>query len=113
MERPNAGKGSRERLAELTSTVGAGLLGVGLGSWLSPWIGREAGLLLVLGIAMHSWGMFDMRRMEGKAAKRPLWSLVLYWVCIGSVGPLYWRSAFGWRQGARHSDLERRLGSIP
>jgi hypothetical protein len=73
----------RERFAQLTSTMGAGILGVGIGALLAAHISKYSLPILLLGIVMHSWGMLDMRQMEksGKMASRPFWSLILYWIC--------------------------------
>jgi hypothetical protein len=80
-------KTSRERFAELTSSLGAGILGAGIGSVGHRYLGSIGIPLLVLGLGMHGFGMWDMRRMEraGVLAPRPLWSLILYglcWLCL-------------------------------
>lgn len=72
----------RLKLAELTSSLGAGVLGAGIGVVLA---GSLAGLglpLLFLGLVLHAWGMTDKHAIEaGAGATRVWWSLVLYWVC--------------------------------
>lgn len=75
-------KSGRERLSELTSSLGAGILGLGLGAFFSAHLGRIALALAGLGACMHAFGMWDMRRME-KAGRfdRPIWSTALYWAC--------------------------------
>ena len=49
----------RKRIAELTSGIGALVLGVGLGVVLG---GRLAGLglwAIIVGAVVHAWGMYD------------------------------------------------------
>ncbi len=76
-------KSSRERFAQLTSALGAGVLGAGIGIVLARYLSGLGLPLLFLGGAMHAFGMWDMRRMErdGTLAPRPFWSLLLYWIC--------------------------------
>ena len=73
---------ARLRLAELTSSVGALVLGIGLGALLG---GALTGLglpLLVTGALVHSWGMFDKHRLEQRAgAPDAGWHTVTYWGC--------------------------------
>lgn len=80
----------RLRLAELTSGIGAVVLGIGLGVLLSD---RLAGFrFAVLGIAVHGWGMYDRHRQErSQGAVDPWWAAALYWACwIGLAGMLAW-----------------------
>ncbi|HKP96949.1 MAG TPA: hypothetical protein VJ385_14460 [Fibrobacteria bacterium] len=76
-------KTSRERVAEVTASLGAGILGAGIGVLLEKYLGPMAIGLVALGGAMHAFGMWDMRRMEKTSgfAPRPVWSLTLYWIC--------------------------------
>lgn len=76
-------KSSRERFAGLTSSLGAGILGAGLGILLARNLSGLGLPFLFLGGVMHAFGMWDMRRMErnGTLSPRPLWSLLLYWIC--------------------------------
>jgi hypothetical protein len=55
------GKTSRERVAELTSSLGAGILGAGLGILAEKYLGRIAFILVALGGTMHAFGMLDTR----------------------------------------------------
>jgi hypothetical protein len=74
------------KLAELSSSVGAGILGVGIGALLSTWLRALSVPILLIGLLMHAWGMADKHRLE-EAARRPGWSTALYWVCwIGLAG---------------------------
>ena len=90
---PKMVKTPRQRWAETTSSLGAGLLGAGIGSTFPGTLGRIGIPLILLGAAMHGWGMFDMRRMEASRV-RPAWSAVLYWVCWLLLAGLAVRLAF-------------------
>lgn len=78
----NPGFGNRRKLAELTNTVGAGVLGVGVGAWLSTRIDQFLGVIIVVGLALHVWGMLDKHRLEKQeGALIPIWASTLYWIC--------------------------------
>lgn len=73
---------SRLRRAELLSTTGAVVLGLGLGLLLARWISAFALPLLAAGIAAHAWGMFARRRVESAGTvRRAWWEDALYWLC--------------------------------
>jgi hypothetical protein len=83
-------KTSRHRVAELTSSIGAGVIGAGLGVLLNRYLRDTVAIILIVGLIMHAWGMMDMRRLE-KAAEgdsRPAWSKFLYWICWIALGGL-------------------------
>jgi len=88
---------NRLKLAELTSGVGALVLGVGLGALFPQWFGRAAGVITVVGLSLHAFGMWDKHRVEGRnKAENSVWVVVLYWVCwlllVGVLGMLlFWR----------------------
>ena len=88
---------NRLKLAELTSGVGALVLGVGLDALFPQWFGRMAGVITVVGLSLHAFGMWDKHRVEGRdQAENSLWVVVLYWVCwlllAGVLGMLlFWR----------------------
>ena len=67
--------------AELTSSVGAGILGGGLGVLTARWLQPSAIPILAVGIAMHAWGMYDKHRLEAGELRSLWWSALLYWVC--------------------------------
>ena len=70
---------NRLKLAELTSGVGALVLGVGLGALFPQWFGRLAGAITVAGLSLHAFGMWDKHRVEGRdQAENPFWVAVLY-----------------------------------
>jgi hypothetical protein len=53
------------RLAELTSAVGAVVLGIGLGMLLAARLAYLAPTILAAGILVHAWGMYDKHRLQG------------------------------------------------
>ena len=73
---------SRVKLAELSSGVGAGVLGVDIGTLLSTWLRAFAVPVLLVGLLMHAWGMADKHRLETTTSGQPpSWATALYWVC--------------------------------
>jgi hypothetical protein len=73
---------TRLKLAELTSGVGALVLGVGLGALFARWVGPAAGVVTLAGVLVHSFGMWDKHRQEGQTSTDSGWLvLALYWVC--------------------------------
>jgi hypothetical protein len=73
---------TRLEMANLTSGVGAVVLGLGLGALGSQWLVRVAGLLAVIGLVMHGFGMWDKHRLEShNAAGSSRWALAMYWGC--------------------------------
>jgi hypothetical protein len=70
------------KLAELTSGVGALVLGVGLGTLFAAWIRSAAVVVTLAGVLVHAFGMWDKHRLEAEAsADRGLLVPALYWVC--------------------------------
>jgi hypothetical protein len=73
---------SRLNLAELSSSMGAGVLGAGLGVVVADQLGGFGWPIVVAGLVMHAWGMTDKHQLEAsRGESRPAWSTVLYWVC--------------------------------
>jgi hypothetical protein len=73
---------TRLKLAELTSGVGALVLGMGLGALFPQWFGPAAGVIVLAGVVAHAFGMWDKHRLEGRAHAPSEPSVtVLYWVC--------------------------------
>ena len=73
---------TRLKTAELTSGVGALVLGVGLGTLFSGWLAPAAGPITVVGLVMHAFGMWDKHRLEQTAqGNESAWVTTLYWVC--------------------------------
>jgi len=73
---------TRLKLAELTSGVGALVIGVGLGALFPRWFGPAAGVITVVGVSLHAFGMWDKHRLEAMGeTENPRWIVALYWVC--------------------------------
>ena len=82
---------TRIKLAELTSGVGALVLGLGLGTLLAGWLQPAAVPATVIGLGMHGFGMWDKHRLEARAGMPPAgWVTGLYWACW-----LLWRPCWG------------------
>ena len=73
---------TRRKLAELTSGIGALVLGIGLGALVSTWVAGAAGFITVAGMTVHAFGMWDKHRLETQSeADSGRLTVVLYWVC--------------------------------
>lgn len=73
---------TRLKVAELTSGVGALVLGVGLGALFPRWFAPAAGAIVLAGVITHAFGMWDRHRLESQAHAAPEpWVTALYWVC--------------------------------
>jgi hypothetical protein len=72
----------RLKVAQITSGIGALVLGVGLGAMFATWLRSLAGLITAAGLIVHALGMWDAHRLErrGEAAAAPLVT-ALYWIC--------------------------------
>lgn len=78
---------TRMKLAELTSGVGAVVLGVGLGALFATWVGPAAGFITLAGVAVHAFGMWDKHRLETRTeSNNGRLVLALYWVCWLMLG---------------------------
>ncbi len=79
----------RLKLAELTSGVGALVLGVGIGALFPRWFGSDAIAITIAGLVLHGVGMWDKHRLESRGAPSPPgWVTILYWICWGMLGIL-------------------------
>jgi hypothetical protein len=79
----------RLRVAELTSSLGAGVLGVGIGVLAASSLGGLGWPILFAGLLLHAWGMTDKHRIEAKqGAPRVWWSTLLYWICWAFLAAL-------------------------
>jgi hypothetical protein len=74
------------------------VLCVGLGGLFPQWFGSAAGLITVVGLFLHAFGMWDKHRLEARGhAENPTWVVALYWVCwlllaaVVSILPLWSR----------------------
>jgi hypothetical protein len=80
---------SRLRLAELTSSLGAGVIGVSIGVLLASRIGALTIPILVIGGLLHGWGMLDKHRIQrSSGTDDPWWFRALYWLCWGLLGAM-------------------------
>jgi hypothetical protein len=78
---------NRLKTAELTSGVGALVLGVGLGAMGPGWLNRSAAWITLAGLALHAFGMWDKHQIERHQLDRtPPWVVVLYWICWVLLG---------------------------
>jgi hypothetical protein len=73
---------SRLKRAELLGGVGALILGMGLGLLFARFLTPYTTPLLLTGLLMHAWGMYDKHRLESEGAGARQWRVeLLYWVC--------------------------------
>lgn len=85
----------RRKRADLASSAGAGLLGFGLGALVAESVATFATLIVLLGGALHGWGMVAKHALEqGAQGREPLWSRVLYWGCWVALALL--AAGLGW-----------------
>lgn len=70
------------KVADLTSGVGAAVLGFGLGAWLAPAVSQQSAAIALVGLLLHGFGMWNKHRLEG-SAPQPWWVPAAYWVCWG------------------------------
>ena len=86
---------NRIKLAELTSGVGALVLGIGLGTLFAPWFEQTAIEITSIGLLTHAFGMWDKHRLERQATHiDPTWVTLLYWACwLGLAGIVVWMTA--------------------
>ena len=73
---------ARLKRAELTSGVGALVLGTGLGALFARYLAPAAIAVLAAGLLLHAWGMYDKHRLErGSDAASLRYAAALYWLC--------------------------------
>ena len=60
---------TRLKVAELTSGVGALVLGVGLGALFPQWFAPAAGVIALAGVVAHAFGMWGKAPVEGSGAR--------------------------------------------
>lgn len=82
--------------ADLTSGVGALVLGFGLGALGAHWLASTATLVTLIGLLTHAVGMWDKHRSQsGLTATDARWASVLYWTCwallAGVAALVAWR----------------------
>ncbi|HEU0302813.1 MAG TPA: hypothetical protein VFR37_25350 [Longimicrobium sp.] len=80
---------ARLKRAELTSAVGALVLGTGLGALFARYLAPAALAVLVAGLLLHAWGMYDKHRLErGSEAASVRYATALYRLCWGLLALL-------------------------
>ena len=73
---------TRVKLAELTSGVGALVLGIGLGALFVRWVSPAAGVVTLAGVLVHAFGMWDKHRLDGQSpGDSSVLVRALYWTC--------------------------------
>lgn len=73
---------TRLNFAELTSGIGAWVLGLGVGAMCAAWLAPAAAFIVVAGLTAHAFGMWDKHRLEALGpTQRELWVTALYWLC--------------------------------
>jgi hypothetical protein len=76
------GSSSRLKIAELTSSMGAGILGGAIALFLSEFLKSYTIPIFSIGLFMHVWGMYDKHKIEsGLSSTRVWWVETLYYVC--------------------------------
>ena len=80
---------NRRKLAELTSSLGALVLGIGLGAMFAPWITGTGVTIAAVGVIAHAFGMWDGHRQDTRShIHNPAWVVALYvlcWVLLAAV----------------------------
>lgn len=80
---------SRLKRAETTSSIGAGVLGAGVALLVANRLAAHAVPILITGLVMHAWGMYDKHRLErDEGAGRLWWAELLYWGCWVALAAL-------------------------
>lgn len=69
---------TKKKLAELTSILGVGVIGFGLGALLSIYFQPFSLLIILIGIALHGVAMYNKSKTE---TKELLWVRLFYWLC--------------------------------
>jgi hypothetical protein len=73
---------SQLKIAELTSGIGALVLGIGIGAFFSEKLTSNSVLIMIFGGFSHAWGMYDKNRIEKHLKQVNVWwEKGLYWLC--------------------------------
>lgn len=81
-----------QQFFQSASSLGAGILGLGLGILLSRWVGAWTSFLIAGGLFIHGWGMYKLH-YSGNASwsKLPAWLKISVGVCwLVLAGLLGW-----------------------
>lgn len=98
-----SGKPNELKRAELTAVIGAGVLGGGVALLLDRALKPYMLPILLLGLVVHGWGMYDKHRLGSQADMARIWwvewlyrgcwvallGLGLYVVLSGGLSPLF------------------------
>src|SRR5215207_5486661 len=80
---------ARLKRAEVTSGIGALVLGTGLGALFARYLAPAAITVLAAGLLLHAWGMYDKHRLERSSeAASVQYTTALYWLCWGLLALL-------------------------
>lgn len=83
--------------AELTSALGAVVIGAGLALLLPQWLRGHALLVLATGVLVHGVGMTLKHRHDSRSAPLLWWERALFWLCWVCLGLLVLWIAAAWR----------------
>lgn len=76
--------------AQLLSTLGVGALGAGIALLLPSFLASYAIPILLIGLASHAVGMFQMHAHEQQSnSPRVWWMNILYWFCWLALAALF------------------------
>ena len=81
-----------QQLYQSASSLGAGILGLGLGILVSRWLGAWTPFLIAAGLFIHGWGMYKLHyRGSASWSKLPGWLKISVGVCwLVLAGLLGW-----------------------
>jgi hypothetical protein len=72
----------RQQLGELTTGVGAVVLGIGLGALIGAPLRGFIAWLVILGVLLQGWGILERRRWVLSATRKPpAWWRAIYAAC--------------------------------
>lgn len=78
----NQKQNSQLKVAELTSGIGALVLGIGIGAFCAEKLASYSILIMIFGGLSHAWGMYDKKRFEKHLKQTNVWwETGLYWLC--------------------------------
>lgn len=84
-----------QRWADLLGTLGAGVLGTGLGVLLARWLAAAALVFVLVGAGLHAHGMRLRHRLDAAAGPVSVGWSVLYWGCWVALATLILRLVLG------------------
>ena len=81
-----------QQLYQSASSLGAGILGLGLGILVSRWLGAWTPFLIAAGLFIHGWGMYKLHYSGNSTwANLPGWLKISVGVCwLVLAGLLGW-----------------------